>query len=1062
MNLTSQLHRLAHAYGVQVASYGMNGVRRHAEQDTILAVLASMGAPVTGLSDVPGALRERLARRAHVLIEPVIVAWAGRLPALELRLAGQQHTNLATATIDLENGEQRSIHHDLLEMPIAHTGSVEGEKVVTRNWETGLVLPLGYHQLSLHAGGRTASALILSAPEHADTTALDPESGLRPGRSRGWGSFLPTFALRRKEDWGCGDYTSLGQLVDWTGDHGGSAVATLPLLSSAFDEPIFEPSPYTPTSRCCWNELYIDPTTEPEWRDSKQAHALTSAASWALEREALCSAELLDYKRLWALKRPVLEAMSEQLHQRQGTRANSLCAFLKERPHVAQYARFRTATEIRGGVWQTWPERMRNGNLRETEIHPATVRFWEYAQWLAHLQLSQVAKQGEKRGTGLLLDLPLGTHSSGYDTWKNPSLFAHGMSAGAPPDDFFVKGQQWGFPPRIPDAERADGYNDLRATLRHHLEHASALRIDHVMSLHRLYWVPRGMDATHGVYVSNQADEQYAVMCIESQRSGTAIVGEDLGTVPRGVRPAMDQHHIRRLRVRQIEFGASTPTAPNPHAVASLNTHDMPTFEAYRKGLDLEDLQSLGLLSARTAGEQRVKRARALSDARKWLIAEEHLAEDAPDEDLILACLNQLAWSPSPLVLVNLEDLWHETRPHNVPGTHHERPNWRRRAKYGPEDFSSLAKVGEAIATLRVRRRLPCQVPDSKTPTLLDEQDRFLFRTGSHFQLHERLGARIVHIDEIPGIHALHWAPGADAVSFLDLTNGAVHSMEPRGDDLWEMFAPGTKPAPSSRRPYALRVTRGHQVHEIPDPAAWHFGPRPPQANTESGSTTDRGITSELCQLNYDWTDKDWIDQRQKLDSNHMLEVPHDMWTDKETETLSERILSFAEQHGATSVVLPAWMESLPQRQGEDQQIADFAPEARLGDPQGAMHLIDTLHRHNIGVLLAWPPVGKTLEQRQSLPGLPDPDEISRAKEVSYLLSSAAFWLEIYHFDGLRIITHHLRDRFRTTDSLQQAAEVLERIQTELAEQHPHALFLTGWNNEKSSSTTSEIRVPRL
>ena len=1071
MNLTPQLHRLAHAYGVQVASYDMNGVRRFAEQDTILAVLASMGAPVTGLSDVSDALRERHARRAHTLIEPVIVAWGGRLPALELRLAGAQHTDIATATFQLEDGDLRSVHHDLLEMPIAHAGSVEGENVVTRTWDTELVLPLGYHRLSLHAGGRTASALIFAAPEHADTTALDPEHGLRPGRSRGWGSILPTYALRRKEDWGCGDYTALGQLVDWTGDHGGCSVATLPLLSSSCDEPLFESSPYTPTSRCSWNELYVDPTAEPEWRDSEQARALTSTASWTTERDALCSAELLDYKRLWALKRPVLKAMSEFLHQRQGTRAESLQAFLKERPHIAQYARFRTATEIRGGPWKTWPDRMRNGNLRETEIHPAQVRFWEYTQWLAHLQISRVAAQGEKRGTGLLLDLPLGTHSCGYDTWKNPALFAHNMSAGAPPDSFFTKGQRWGFPPQISDAVRADGYSDLRATLRHHLEHASALRVDHVMSLHRLYWVPHGMDATRGVYVNNQPDEQYAVMCIESQRSSTAIIGEDLGTVPRGVRPAMDRHHIRRLRIKQLEFGQNNPAAPNPHAIASLNTHDMPTFEGYRQGLDIEDLESLGMLNAQSANDQRAQRTRTLADARNWLIAEDHLAADAPDEDLVLACLNQLAWGPSPLVLVNLEDLWRETRPHNVPGTHHERPNWQRRAKYGPEDFSSLTKVGEAIATLRVRRRLPCKVPDSKTPTIFSEQDRALFRNGRHFQLHQRLGARIVHIDEVPGIHALHWAPGADAVSFLDLSNGAAHPMEARGDDLWETFVPAPTSEPSEKRPYRFRVTRGRQVDETADPAAWQYGLHELPADTGADSTINHGITSELCQLNYDWTDKAWSARRQALDSTRMLEVPHDVWIDKKVESLPERILSLVDQRGATSVVLPTWMEAPTQATQHTRQVADFAPEARFGTPQDVMRLIDTLHRHNVGVLLSWPPEGKAIEANPLLNhgefdrrviDTSEPDEISRGKAMSYLISSAAFWLEVYHFDGLRIITRSLRDRFNTTNSLLQTAEIIERIQTDLAGRHPRALFLTGWNNEKNSSDTSEVRVPGL
>lgn len=1057
MTLTPQLHRLAHAYGVQVGSFDMKGERRFAAPDTLLAVLSSMGAPVTRMADVPGALRERHARQARTLVEPVVVAWDGRMPPLELRLVGRQRSGLATAAFTLEDGEQRSVHHDLDELPLLHTGTVEGETVVTRTWATGLTLPLGYHRLRLTAGGRTAQALVLAAPERADSASLGPEHGLGPDSARAWGSFLPTYALRRTEDWGCGDYTALAQLVRWTGDHGGRAVATLPLLPSYFEDPLFEPSPYAPSSRRCWNELYIDPTAEPEWAESVKARALAGMEDWVAERDELRDADLLDYKRLWALKRPVLRAMSDSLHHQQGPRAAVLAAFLEERPHVLRYARFRAAVEARGTAWQEWPTSMRDGRLRDAELDPGVVRFWCYAQWIAHLQMGRVAADGKQRGTGLVLDLPLGVHSCGYDTWDKPALFAKGMSAGAPPDSFFTKGQCWGFPPRVPDAVRADGYSGLIATLRHHLEFATVLRIDHVMSLHRLYWVPHGLDATHGVYVRYSADEQYAVLNLESHRHGATIIGEDLGTVPRGVRPAMERHDIRRLRVGQFEVGGGALAAPNPRAVASLNTHDMPTFAAYRQGLDVDDLQELGMFDAPSARWEKAQRRRSLIEVRAWLVAEGLLEEDAPDDALMLAFLRRLARGPSPLVLVNLEDLWQELRPHNVPGTHHERPNWRRRALHGPEDFPALPEVEEAITVLRADRQLPCEFPDSDSPTILDPRDRALFRAGHHYGLAHRLGARAVHVDEVPGLHALHWAPGANAVSLVDVTRETVHAMEPRGDDLWEVFVPGaasvaaSDPATPPPRPYRYRISRGGLVTECADPAARAFAPHVDGAPE----------ASLACDLRYDWNDHAWKERPHRADNPRLIEVPAELLHEASAETLTQRILELAGTRGGVSVVLPSWMEHRVRPEGEPPLVGDFAPAAHLGTPQDVMRMVDTLHQHGVGVLLAWPPEGEAVDGRPVIDtqthspralGTADPEDSNRGKAESYLLSSAGFWLEVYHLDGLRILTRRLRDRAGAGNPLLQAAEVLERLRTELAERHPRAQLLTGWQPEEDIS----------
>ncbi len=1031
----------------------MQGQRHIASSETLVAVLAALGAPITSPGDVPAALRERRARRARTLMEPVLVAWNGALPALEIRLAGPHPKGLASASFQLEGGDIQSLHRHLDDLPLVARGRsahLDGEQVLTYRWDTRLRLPWGFHRLHVQAGGRQAQVHVISAPVRA---YAEP-----PGRA--WGSFLPTYALRGADDWGCGDYSLLQELVRWTGEAGGQSVATLPLLPAFLEDPLFEPSPYSPTSRQCWNELFIDPTREPEFASSDAARQLMESAEWAAERSQLSNAETLDYRRLWALKRPVLEAMASRCAQQGGQRMDALSAFLRERPQIAEYARFRAAVDMRQSGWQLWPERMQAGNLRASDHDPQRTHFWGYAQWVSHLQLKATAELGAQTGTGLLLDLPLGVHGSGFDTWRHPQLFAHRMSAGAPPDTFFTKGQSWGFPPRIPDAVRADGYRDLAATLRHHLELASTLRMDHVMSLHRLYWVPHGMDATQGVYVRTRAEEQYAVLCLESHRHRASIVGEDLGTVPRTVRSSMQRHNITRLGVMQFDLAGGGPSLPNPSAMTSLNTHDTPTFEAFRRGLDIDDLLELGLFTEAGARDATQARSRLISDLRRWLRGEGLLSRSPPesepesDSSLALACLTQLARGSSPLVLVSLEDLWQEARPHNVPGTHRERPNWRRRALFGPEAWRSdpdlQPRLEAALKTLSTARRQPFpsaahEFAESPNPTVLTAADRALFRTGRHLHLHERLGASRVLVDEVSGLHALCWSSGAQLVELEDVRRGRFFPMESRGDDLWEVFVPGRPARPSDDDRYRFRVSAQGQTRTEHDPAARHF----PIGTGDCAAAASRP---------YRWGDESWCALRGQASAPpNVLELPAELWGRQSADTLCAQILEFVRGKKArnrprqrtlpcqrTLVVLPRLMESRELADGS-QLSADFAPDARLGTPHDVMRMVDSLHQADVGVLLTWPPAGTSLSA-ESLAALAcgDSEEVRRGKAESFLLSSADFWLDVYHFDGLRILPQALRERAGSGNSLLQTAEIMQRLRGVLAQRHPHAIMLTG------------------
>lgn len=316
---------------------------------------------------------------------------------------------------------------------------------------------------------------------------------------------------------------------------------------------------------------------------------------------------------------------------------------------------------------------------------PSTRLKWRYDG------MDRLAKKG-----GLYLDFPLGVHPDGEDVHKYRDVFAKGVSVGAPPDSFFTKGQNWGFPPFHPEALRESKYEYFRAAIAHHTRHADILRIDHVMALHRLYWIPDGMDPKDGVYVRYDDEELYAIVVLESNRHRCAIVGEDLGTVPDYLPRAMNRHGLRHMYVVQYEAKPERPPLPEPPrmSVASVNTHDMPTFAAFWNGKDIDDRIEQGLLSKQDAEQER--------EARKKIC--EEIARQVGDGDVLENVLTFLAKSPAEVVLVNLEDLWGETEPQNMPGVPER--SWKQIFRLSLEEATRDERVRRILGAVAEARGL--------------------------------------------------------------------------------------------------------------------------------------------------------------------------------------------------------------------------------------------------------------------------------------------------------------------------------------------------------------------
>ena len=696
--ISSELKDLARLFGVQTSYIDVYNRRQKVSAESLLAVLEALGAVIPSLDKVPGLLKQEQQARLERGIEPVTVLWEGDPPECRLTVPRSQAGGKIAVQIDLEE-EALPVDEiiDLSDLPRQPDAS--GKFVTIR-----LPLPRlkwGYHQLRLKdRGGRSYQSLLIAAPGRAysaDAAAAGE-----------WGCFLPLYSLRSARNWGAGDFTDLHHLMNWVENLGGSVVGTLPMLPAFLDDR-FDPSPYASASRLAWNEFYVDVERIPELLNDSRLKEVLHSEGLTREIALLRESEHVDYRGIMGLKRRFLQRLADDFFdQKPAPRYGEFERFRQSHPHLEDYAAFRAAYEQEQKPWPDWQGPKRDGQLAEGDYDPRNKGFHLYAQWIATAQLESLA---EAAGGGLYLDLPLGVRPDGYDVWRWRDLYACKSSAGSPPDSMWTKGQDWGFPPLHPEKIREDGYRHVRDYLRHHLRLSRILRVDHVMQLHRLYWVPHGLPASRGAYVEYRDQELYAILALESHRSRTTLVGENLGTIPPAVNEAMDRHNLQRMYVVQYETATceeeddeprrNGPTELKPvppGALASLNTHDMPTFAAWWRGEDILLRQGLDLIDEEEAERQRQERKSLRENLTDWLRSENWLRDaSAGEEQIHLAILKFLASSEASVVLVNLEDLWLEPQPQNVPGTGVERPNWKRKAALTAEEFCQAPEVLAAL-----------------------------------------------------------------------------------------------------------------------------------------------------------------------------------------------------------------------------------------------------------------------------------------------------------------------------------------------------------------------------
>ncbi|HTQ77778.1 MAG TPA: 4-alpha-glucanotransferase [Burkholderiales bacterium] len=540
---------------------------------------------------------------------------------------------------------------------------------------------------------------------------------------RVWGIAAQLYALRSERNWGIGDFADLGPLLEWCAASGAAALGLSPLHALFAHDPA-RASPYSPCSRRFLNALYIAPDAVPEAAAAEAFAQLISSPRFAEEIGKARQSKLIDYPAVAALKFRALEALYADFRARHLARGTDRATAFREfqaregealRLHAlyeALQAHFHGADPAAWG-WPAWPAAFRDPRgeaaQRFGRERLERVEYYEYLQWLAAQQLAAAGAHSARLGlgVGLYLDLAVGADRGGSDVWSGQGLYAARASIGAPPDDFNLRGQDWGLPPLRPGALRAARHEPFAQALRAAMAQAGALRIDHVMGLMRLWWIAPGAEPRDGAYVRYPLEELLDVVARESHRGRCLVVGEDLGTVPGEVREALARRGVLSMRLPWFERDAAGELRPPrdfpPDALVTASTHDLPTVAGWWQGHDLRLRRALGLFPDDGAFEaQLAERARDRARLLRAL-AREGRAVSRP-EALADALHEQVAAAPCAIALLQLEDLLGLVEQANLPGTVEQHPNWRRRL---PADWlrrlqsEPLRRLAARIGALR-------------------------------------------------------------------------------------------------------------------------------------------------------------------------------------------------------------------------------------------------------------------------------------------------------------------------------------------------------------------------
>lgn len=736
MTGAAALEQLCALCGIVPDYYDIWGRRRHISADTQHAFLAAMGVPAGTDSDVRRSRQELELREWRRWLPPVKVARRnGEAVEFPISMPASMARHRFEWALVLENGARESGELRPADLPLAAEAKMGGACFVRCTFTLPHTPDLGYHQFELCSREEDRERAVRMSLIMAPPQCYQPEALSAQGRV--WGLAVQLYALRSKRNWGMGDFTDLKTLIDFSARVGAGIVGVNP-LHALFPHNPLHASPYSPSSRIFLNVLYLDVEAVPDYAECDAARDLVLDSGFQARLRTLRATELVDYQGVAAAKFEVLGLLYLNFRERHlaagDRRAQAFLAFqaqggaaLRQQALFEALQRHFHSSDPSIWGWPAWPEAYRDPAAEAVARFAAEraeqVEFFEYLQWQVELQLEAAGRCSWEHclGAGLYQDLALGVDRGGGEAWANQGLYALGASMGAPPDDFNLHGQDWGLPPMIPQQLADAAYAPFIATLRANMRHAGALRIDHVMGLMRLFWIPAGGTPEAGAYVAYPLDDLFGIVALESQRNRCLVVGEDLGTVPDAVREAMARCGVLMYRLfyfeKEQDGGFRPPAAYPASALVAASTHDLPTLSGYWHGSDLDARTQLGLFPSEEMRQGQIV-ARAQDRAQLLVALErERLLPAAASihpagnpemsAELARAIHVYLVRTPSQVMMVRPEDVLGQVEQVNLPGTTDQYPNWKRKLPLNLEEWSVDPRFVALAEALRAERGSP-------------------------------------------------------------------------------------------------------------------------------------------------------------------------------------------------------------------------------------------------------------------------------------------------------------------------------------------------------------------
>ncbi len=674
--VSDELARLAAAFGVATEYWDQAGNHVDVSAVTVEAVLRALGLDVSSSESIALALDEISLRDWRRMLPPVFVSRQGEDRRLWIHVP---HGTPASVWVEFEDGGSRVL--DQIEWWVEPV-TVDGVLVGEASFNVPGDLPLGWHRVIARTDFAEASTPIVVAPHH-----LEP--GVITG-PRQWGFMTQVYAMRSHESWGLGDLHDLRTLATWSASELGAGFVLINPLHAASPVPPMSPSPYLPVTRRFANPMYLHIEDIPEFA------RLTPAVQDRVERLAAelrrlnDTDDLIDRDAVWAAKRVALQAI--HLAGMADDRRAQYDAFLAQQGSgLTDFATWSAISDTHGPIPGDWPAELAHpalpGVAAFREEHADNVDFHCWMQWLIDEQLAvtQNAAKASGMAIGVMHDLAVGVHPEGADAWALQDVLAPGVGVGAPPDMYNQMGQNWSQPPWRPDALAEAAFLPYRDMLRTVLNHAGGLRIDHVLGLFRLWWVPDGLPAYAGTFVRFDFDAMLSILMLEAHRAGAIVVGEDLGTVEPWVQEVLADRGILGTSIlwfEAVEGAIKDPYDWRGEVLASVTVHDLPPTAGYLRDEHVRIRSELGLLTT-SADVERANAARereAWADVlvrHAWLDPYADLESDEGKEDFVVALHRACAASPARLIGVSLPDVIGDRRAQNQPGTDQEYPNWR-------------------------------------------------------------------------------------------------------------------------------------------------------------------------------------------------------------------------------------------------------------------------------------------------------------------------------------------------------------------------------------------------